>query len=764
VKVNAADSDSAVGRSLTDAVLIFSVFASASFAIIIFPIQDLFSPEPLSGYVKIEHLLGAFLIPLALLVYSLWTLMWRRQQRSLARAMSGSDVASQLPSSTIPELRSLLDKLGVECRIIGSANATDLDSTQELTAPRIVLPGVSHPILIISARTLTRLGQNEEALRAVILHEIGHVLSSDSRRLDDTKRAITIFAWLIGLYTVLSIGTAYHLDCAGSGCGSALLADIAGKGLLTIALLQMLLLLALRSLLDPLRERIADNYVIEQMGDGRALADAEDLISGHQGSPRSHRGALITPSMNWYLIFGAMVGIASTNVGGYLYYIADGVVHTNHPELYRNAADLVIAYVPVFASAWLLLRTFSDDERCDLPRLFRASFLFGIGGWASYVLGHVIPAAVIPLIPEQYSYVIRDDISAIVFDGSTTILSDNLEKSIISACISFAFLVLVRRTLRFWALAIFICTYACLELLERLEYSRLLRLSRFDLYIWSIVILFLAAIAHRDRYTMRAGRLASALCVVSFLIWFGLRISGYHEVSLRTVVTTKEGQKFFDSHDWNLAKKLFQEAHASSPHAPLPLVSLGDAEDKLEHPKAAAEQYDAALALRGWSSWNDRIYAIGHSAGAHVDAGTPEDQRSARRLLLIALKMRRENARLPRMDVAYALGVYSYLLAKYGADEELPLSMLCLAESAVTYPQFGLFSAMLTEPDAARLHLKDGPRYIPPDAEQVFGSDLPSYAEDTWQKAAAHWNLADQEAFARTVAWNAGTSKSSKDR
>jgi Zn-dependent protease with chaperone function len=743
------------GRSITDLVAFFFVLAAASFAIIAIPVQDLGTRLNTDSWVRVEHLFGALLLPAALVLYAASTYVWRARQRRLARGISTLVPDTGISNLFSPETQNLLDSYNIECRLSGPIDAQDPDPTEQLTGPEIVLPGIKRPILILPSRALARLKVNPDALKAVILHEIGHVVSRDSRRLDDTKRAISIFIWLVALYSIASIGASYHIDSQNGDRLEAFLSDIEGKSLLIVATLQIALFAVMRSLLDPLREKIADNFVIARMGSGAGLAAAEAMLAGGEQTLGPIRGDVRKPRLEWFVLFGALTGIAMTNLGGFLSYIATEVAEGRNAAIAQNSADVLYTYLPVAICAWMLLKVFREERSFSFPQFLWISLLFGLGSWMGYFVDHLIPVALVARIPEQYSNVIRDDVGAVAFEGVTSVLSDNLEKALYGFANAFALCIFVAGRWRKLMLALLIGAYAVFDFQARVHARSMLRFTEYDPYAWSVLFLGLIALLFVRRYSFEARPRVYTGCVLVFLVWASLRFGGYKEVSLRTTVATTAGTESFDAGRWSEAKQLFLEAHKSSRRGPVPMVWLGDVEDKLNNTKGAADWYDQALAVRGWSSWNERVYALGHSADEHTDLGSKADIEIARGRLTRVLQMRRENGRLGKKDIAFALGVYSYLIAAHGSNEELPLSLLLLAESCSIFPDNHFYEGFSKDPDIARLDLTNGPRVIPQDADAVLGDHLPSYAEDLWQIMKAHWSLPQQMAFARLLAYSA---------
>ena len=743
------------GRAITDLVAFFFVLAAASFAFIVIPIQDFNAKLPTDSFVRIEQSLGALLLPAALILYVVLTTLWRRRQRRLAREISNLVPVSRTADFFPSEIQALLDSYHIESRLSGPIAAQDADPAEQLTAPQIVLPGIKRPILILPTRALARLIVRPDALRAVILHEIGHVVSRDSRRLDDTKRAISIFIWLVALYSIASIGASYHLDSDSGDRFTAFLSDMEGKSLLIVATFQIALFAVMRSFLDPLREKIADNFVISQMGTGQGLAAAESMLAGREQDPGITRGSVRKPGFEWFVLFGALTGIASTNLGGFLSYFAGEVAIGRYAMITQNAAEVLYTYLPVAICSWMLVKVFEEEQSLSLPNFLLISLLFGLGSWVAYFADHFIPVALVAGIPEQYANVIRDDAGAVAFAWMTSILCDNLEKALYGFAIAVALCTFVASNWRKPTLAVLIGVYAVVDFQIRLHARSMLRFTEYDLYAWSVLFLGAAALFFVRRYSLVARPKVYAACVLVVLFWMFLRLEGYREVSLRTTIATTVGTESFDAGKWLEAKQLFSEAHKSSRRGPVPMVWLGDVEDKLNNAKGAAYWYDEALALRGWSSWNERIYALGHSADEHIDLGSKTDLEVARSRLTQVLEMRRKNGRLEKKDVAFALGVYSYLLAAHGSDHELPFSLLLLAESCSMFPANHFYEAFSKDPDISRLDLVNGPRALPSDASAILGEHLPSYAEDLWKIIKTHWSPQERVAFARLIAYNA---------
>jgi hypothetical protein len=736
-------------------VAFFFVLAAASFAFVVVPVRDFHSKLPTDPLVLAEHACGILFLPAALILFVIITSLWRRRQRRLARQISNLVPESRSSEFFPVEIRTLLDSYNIECRLSGPVDAEDTNPVEQLTAPQIVLPGIQRPILLLPTRALARLSNMPNALKAVILHEIGHVVSKDSRRLDDTKRAISIFIWLIALYSVVSIGASYHLDSQDGDRFTAFVSDLEGKSLLVVATFQIALFAFMRSFLDPLREKIADNFVISQMGSGQELAHAEAVLGGDAHNPAISRGELRKPGLEWFLLFGALTGIATANLGGFLSYVADEVATGRFATTAHNAADVLYTYLPVAICSWMLIKIFEEEQVLSLPDFLAKSLLFGVGSWSVYFAGHFIPVALVARIPEQYANVIRDDVHAVAFEGITSVLSDNLEKALYGFAIAFALCNLLSSRWRKPSLILLMGVYAAGDLQIRLHARSMLRYTEYDLYAWSVLLFGAAALFFIRRYSLVARPRVYAACVVAVLVWAYLRAEGYKEVSLRTTAATTAGIEGFDTGRWGETKQLFLEAHASSRLAPVPMVWLGDVEDKLSNPKGAASWYDSALAVRGWSSWNERIYALGHSADEHVDMGSKEDLEIARNRLTLALEMRRKNGRLAKKDVAFALGVYSYLIAAHGPEHELPLSLLLLAEACRMFPANHFYEGFAREPEVSRLDLVNGPRELPADARVVLGDHMPSYAEDLWAVIESHWTAEERAAFARLIAYNA---------
>jgi Zn-dependent protease with chaperone function len=743
------------GRSITDLVAFFFVLAAASFATIVIPIQEFHSKFPTDTFVRIEQSFGALLLPAAWILYMVGTTLWRRRQRRLAREISSLMPESRISRFFPPEIQAVLDSHNIECRLSGPLDAQDPDPTEQLTAPQIVLPGIKKPILILPTRALARLIVKPDALKAVILHEIGHVVSRDSRRLDDTKRAISIFIWLVALYSMASIGASYHLDSQNGDRFTAFLSDMEGKSLLIVATFQIILFAVMRSFLEPLREKIADNFVISQMGTGEGLATAEAMLAGRMHTTDTIRGNVRRPGYEWFLLFGALTGIAISNLGGFLSYFAGEVATGRSATTAQYAADVLYTYLPVAICSWMLFKVFGEEQSFSLPKFLWISLLFGLGSWGIYFADHFVPVALVARISEQYANVIRDDVGAVAFEGMTSILSDNLEKALYGFAIAFALCNFVASRWRKPTLAVLIGIYVVVDFQIRLQARAMLRFTEYDLYAWSVIFLGATALFFVRRYSLAARPRMYAACVLIVFVYASLRLEGYKEVSLRTTVATTAGTESFDASEWSEAKQLFSEAHKSSRRGPVPMVWLGDVEDKLNNPKGAAYWYDKALAVRGWSSWNERIYALGHSADEHVDLRSKADLEIARSRLKLALEMRRENGRLGKKDVAFSLGVYSYLLAVHGSDHELPFSLLLLAESCRMYPANHFYEAFAKDPDISRLDLVNGPRELPADAATVLGEHPPSYAEDLWRIIETRWNPQERAAFARLIAYNA---------
>lgn len=743
------------GRSITDLVAFFFVFAAGSFALIAFPIHDYYSKVPTDHWVRAEHLSGALLFPAALILYIAQTILWRRRQRRLARQISDLVPESRATGLFPPEIQALVSSYDIECRLSGPPDTVDTDPTELLTAPQIVLPGVSRPILILPSRALARLRTKPEALNAVILHEIGHVVSRDSLRLDDTKRAISILIWLMALYAVIAVAASYHLDSQNGDQMRAFFADLEGKSLLIVATVQIALFAFLRTFLDPLREKIADNFVISQLGGGEGISAAEALLAGRAHERVIARGSIRKPKLGWFVLFGALSGISMTNLGGFISYLSEDMASGRYATLAHDSANVLYTYLPMTVCAWLLIKLFEEEQPFSVPMMILTSLFFGLGSWSIYFADHFVPVWLVSRIPEDYANVVRDDVRAVAFEGSTAILSDNLEKALVGSIVAFALCMLISARWRKPSLSVVVAVYIGADFVIRSHARSMLRFTEYDFYLWSAVALGIRALSFVKRYTLAAHAKVYAACGLMLVVYLSLRLEGFKEVSLRTDVATTVGTESFDAKDWTGAKRLFLEAHKSSWRAPVPMVWLGDIEDKLQNPKEAAHWYDAALLVHGWSSWNERIYALGHSADEHVDLATQQDLAIARSRVNLALQMRRENGRLGKSDVAFALGVYSYLLAAHGSDQELPLSLLMLAEACRMYPENHFYEGFAGDPGTARLDLMHGPRELPPDVNVVLGENLPSFSEDLWKEIENQWNPDERMAFARLIAYNA---------
>ena len=164
------------GRSITDLVAFFFVFAAGSFALIAFPVHDFYSKVPTDHWVRAEHLSGALLFPAAFILYIAQTGLWRRRQRRLARQISDLVPESRATGLFPPEIQALVSSYDIECRLSGPLDTVDTDPTELLTAPQIVLPGVSRPILILPSRPRMPLHSNFACLTTLTLGTLGGVL------------------------------------------------------------------------------------------------------------------------------------------------------------------------------------------------------------------------------------------------------------------------------------------------------------------------------------------------------------------------------------------------------------------------------------------------------------------------------------------------------------------------------------------------------------------------------------------------------------
>src|ERR1700722_6650456 len=320
------------------------------------------------------------------------------------------------------------------------------------------------------------------------------------------------------------------------------------------------------------------------------------MLAGRGHNSGKIRGNVRKPGFEWFVLFGALNGIATTNLGGILSYFASEVATGRNATIAQNAAEVLYTYLPVAICSWMLIKVFDEEQSLSPPNFLWISLLFGLGSWVAYFADHFIPVALVAHIPEQYANVIRDDVGAVAFEGMTSILSDNLEKALYGSAIAFAVCTFVATSWRNLTLAALIGGYMAIDFQIRLHPRSMLQFTEYNLYAWTVLSLAVAALFFVTRYSLGARPRVYAGSFLIVLVWASLRLLGYKEVPLRTTVATTAGTQSFDSGQWSEAKQLFSEAHKSSRRGPVPMVWLGDVEDKLNNAKGAAYWYDEALA------------------------------------------------------------------------------------------------------------------------------------------------------------------------
>jgi len=367
------------------------------------------------------------------------------------------------------------------------------------------------------------------------------------------------------------------------------------------------------------------------------------------------------------------------------------------------------------------------------------------------MVAQIIPVLAAGFLPQNFDYVVRDDVSAVVFSTFTMVLHSSLVLGFLTAFLSISMCAVRHRA---WIGVLYV-GLVVIEFVERRNFALAARSHSVYLPLL-IVIAVLITIVVLRRKRLRIGPVPlKDLCLAGgvALCWAILQLMGYHDPSLYTIVADRYGDQLYDAHDYRGALTQFSTAARSSPQTPLSLILVGDTETQLDEYAKAAAAYETALRLRGWPSWTERFSAMRKAATEHIESGTASDYRRADELFRIILKMRRANSRLPRNEVALALAAYAYLIAKDKRSTQYPLSLYLLAEANSTDPTLHIAEQLMREPELNVLALQGGDRGVSAESAKLFPQNL-EFSEDLFSFTKANWPVDDQLGFGRGLVWS----------
>jgi hypothetical protein len=705
-----------IGGSLTSAMLTLSVAACVSFSFLSFPYGASWTDPTRPLGIRLAWLLSALQLPLGGLASVARLHLWQRRQQRLAAAgeltqTGGSQEWYRLLTSLVPEVQ----EHAVTVQLIGRGEPADLDPSCPCEPPSILLPGARRQVLRMPAASFARLLRDTRGLRAVVLHEIGHSVLRDARYLYGARFALTTFLPIQIVSVSLTVFATTLVDCTAAPCTVALLSALLGKSVLVAEAVQLAATLLLIPRLSELRERIADNFVVQRGGVAADLDRAVELLAGAAAPNAVERHRLKPVPLAWFFVVGFLVGAIKYSFVGTVFYLG-GQFHGL--ELAQNLAAAGDFYVTFWFGVLLLSEPGTLPASVSENRYWMRASLYAFGVLAAYAVGQATPQLLLAAMPPGFDFVVRHDVPAVLFQ---TFCLDPIDALGVAA----ALICIGRQARRIAGLA----SLAVLMLWAWETWIRQVGGLATAYVITGVLLVACVAGLVQALGAAAVSRFESCsqLAVVAlFLVAFGF---GLHSPILPSVVALRLGESTLFGGAAQSALPRFRHAAILSPRMYAAYVRLGDAYSAMSRFDLAALAYEKALSVKTMSFWPDILHSRRGAAEAYLSLGRPSSLHRARLLLDGALAMRRQNSRLPPDEVSYALIVESEVITAIGKREELPLATFLLAEALALVPRRELQQEIKRMPEFSRLELQAGAAYIPAGLH-FRGGEVPHFAED----------------------------------